>query len=375
MYYEQNDRNLRHLNLTHKMEDTPALDQSASIRALVERAINRNIKGAEYIASPAPLIGVTPRSLLKERGTMRVYHYPPLADEVYRVPILFVMATTNRGAIFDLSHGQSMFEFLLNQGYDIYLLEWEPPRAYEKNLTLTHYVTEFIPEAVKIACEHSGENEVTLAGYCFGGVLSLIYLSLHLDGPVKNLVTFATPTDFSKMELFAAWTNPEHFDVDYLVDTLGNVPSEMIFGSFDLLQPATRLASNVRLWDKMWDDEYVSSYRKMDRWLNDTLPLAGEYFRETTKKLLWSNGLISGQLEFAGRRADISKIEVPFLHVIAKHDSIVPFESSHPLIGRIGSQDKEEVVLKGGHVSLAAGANAIHRLWPKLDHWLQERST
>jgi hypothetical protein len=35
----------------------------------------------------------------------------------------------------------------------------------------------------------------------------------------------------------------------------------------------------------------------------------------------------------------------------------------------------QEVILKGGHVSLVAGANAIKRLWPKLDNWLGKRST
>jgi len=50
-------------------------------------------------------------------------------------------------------------------------------------------------------------------------------------------------------------------------------------------------------------------------------------------------------------------------------------EAGQPLIANIGSADKEEVVLKGGHVSLAAGANAVRRLWPKLDDWLGVRST
>ena len=30
-------------------------------------------------------------------------------------------------------------------------------------------------------------------------------------------------------------------------------------------------------------------------------------------------------------------------------------------------------MLKGGHVSLVAGANAIKRLWPKLDNWLGKK--
>jgi len=52
----------------------------------------------------------------------------------------------------------------------------------------------------------------------------------------------------------------------------------------------------------------------------------------------------------------------------------VPYEAASPLIQKIGSTDKEEVILKGGHVSLVAGPNAVRRLWPKLDSWLGERS-
>jgi polyhydroxyalkanoate synthase len=76
-----------------------------------------------------------------------------------------------------------------------------------------------------------------------------------------------------------------------------------------------------------------------------------------------------------GRTADISKINVPILHAVAEHDHIVPYEAAKHLITKVGSADKEEVMLKGGHVSLVAGPNAIKRLWPKLDSWLSGRST
>jgi polyhydroxyalkanoate synthase len=60
---------------------------------------------------------------------------------------------------------------------------------------------------------------------------------------------------------------------------------------------------------------------------------------------------------------------------VAEHDHIVTYGASRPLIENVGSKDKEEVILKGGHVSIAAGANAVKRMWPKLDAWLGERST
>ncbi len=112
-----------------------------------------------------------------------------------------------------------------------------------------------------------------------------------------------------------------------------------------------------------------------DRWATDTLPLAGEYFRAITKDLMWDNKLYDGTMSVGGRAADLANIKVPILHAVAEHDHIVPYDAAKHLIPKVGSEDKEEVMLKGGHVSLVAGANAIKRLWPKLDSWLGERST
>jgi polyhydroxyalkanoate synthase len=63
------------------------------------------------------------------------------------------------------------------------------------------------------------------------------------------------------------------------------------------------------------------------------------------------------------------------MHAIAEHDHIVSYKASKPLLELVGSQEKEELVLKGGHVSLIAGPNAVRRMWPALNRWLAERST
>ncbi len=76
--------------------------------------------------------GSTPKDILGVRGTMNLYHYRPIADEIYRVPILIVMATTNRGYILDMVPGQSFIEFLLKRGYDVYMLDWTAPKPEEK---------------------------------------------------------------------------------------------------------------------------------------------------------------------------------------------------------------------------------------------------
>lgn len=353
------------------MSEADLLERSA---AEFERAMQRNIKGLGYFSSPAPVLGASPKDTLISRGTLRLYHYRPMWDEVYRVPILLVMATTNRGYIFDMVPGQSLVEFLLKAGFDVFMIDWEAPRADESHLGLDDYVLDFLPSCVSRVLEETGEPDLTVVGYCFGGVLSLLWASLHPGPPLKNLVTFTTPVNFKGMEMFQAWSDKRFFDVDRLLATYGNCPAEMLYSAFDMLRPGARIAGNIRLWDNLWNDEYVKSYRMFDRWATDMLPLAGRYFKETTEQLMWDNALFEGRMEVAGRKVNLADITVPFMHVVAEHDHIVPYEASRHLVPMIGSADKQEVMLKGGHVSLVAGANAIKRLWPQLDNWLQERS-
>ncbi len=352
--------------------EPPALAER--IRLEVERTIARSIKGVEYIASPAPAMGPTPKEIVHKDGTLNLFHYHPLSDEVYRVPVLIVMATTNKGYVLDLARGQSLVEFLLRSGYDVYMIDWSPPRADEKRLSLEDYTQRFIPDCVGLVKERSEQPDVSVLGYCMGGVLSTIYTASHPNDGVKNLVCFTTPIDFSQMTLFHKWADRRFFDVDKLVDATGNVPSEILFQGFQMLRPATQTANQVQLWDNMWNDEFVKSFRMFDRWGADMLPLAGEYFRQTVKKLMWENGLLHATLEVGGRRIDLRDIRVPLLHVVAEHDHIVPRGASKPLIELAGSSDKEEVMLKGGHISVAAGPNASKRMWPKLDSWLSVRS-
>ena len=348
--------------------------RGAALRGLVERTIQRNIKGVEYFASAAPAVGLTPKETIYKRGTLNLYHYRPVTDELYRTPILIVMATTNRAYVLDIQPGGSFVEFLINKGYDVFCMDWDAPRPEEKKLGLADYTQSFIPDCIRRVGEATGERDVSVLGYCMGGVLASIYAATHADGPLRNLVCFTTPINWREFGLFSVLSEKAHFDVDRLVDMVGNVPPDMLLAAFDMLRPSGRAASAVSLWDNMWNDEFVSNFRKFDRWANDMLPLAGEYFREITRELMWGNKLYTGELKVAGKNASLKNITAPLFHAVAEHDHIVPRGASAPLIELVSSTDKTELVLKGGHISLVAGGNAVRRLWPKLDEWLSERS-
>jgi polyhydroxyalkanoate synthase len=285
-----------------------------------------------------------------------------------------VMATTNKGFLFDLAPGQSMVEYLLKSGHDVYMIDWDPPLTQERKLGLADYTNDFLPTCIDKVVADSGEPDVNIIGYCMGGVLSLIYAATHTDGPLRNLVCLTTPVDWHKMGLFSLWADERYLDLDKLVDTLGIIPADFISQSFEMLRPASKTAGRMRVWEQMWNDDFVKSYRAFERWGNETLPLAGEYYRDTTRELMWGNKLFTGELVINGESADLGNISIPIMHAVAEHDHIAPYTATKPLLELVGSTDKRELILKGGHVSLIAGPNAVRRMWPNVDAWLGERS-
>ena len=358
---------------------TQTLEQPANVgdvvRKEVERTIQRSIRGIDVMLNrDEPDVGLTPKDVIYSRGTLRLYHYRPMTDEIYRVPVLFVMSLISKPYILDLTPGVSFVEFLVKNGFDVFMIDWGVPRPEDTRLKLEDYTLNFIPECVAKVREDSGEEDVSMIGYCMGGLLALIYGGLVDDSRLTNLVCIATPVDFDGMGLFRQWSDRRWFDVDRIVDTLGNIPPELMYRSFEMLRPADRLVSYVRLWDNLWNDTYVKHYRLMNKWSSDQIPFPGETFRQSTKELMWENKLMKGELEIGGRRVDLKKVTCPVINLMAQYDHIAPYDATRPLTELVGSEDKEDLVLKGGHVSLVSGANAVLRMWPKVNDWLSVRS-
>jgi polyhydroxyalkanoate synthase len=348
--------------------------QSARINEAVEKVLSRNIDGLKSLEGLDLDLGVTPKDIIYSRDTMKLYHYRPICDEVYRVPVVLVMSLINRYYIVDLSPGQSLVEYLLQQGLDVYLIDWGVPRAGHEYLMMDHYVGEYIPECLERVAEESGESEYSMVGYCLGGVMACMHAALNQHGGIKNLGCFATPVDASGMSLYKRWADSDNFDIDRLVDELGNVPPAMVDAMLQALRPLHRSAGRMSLLDNVSNDEFVKAHYRFDRWTSDPVPLAGEVARQLFKHFLRDNKFIANEFEVKGEKVDLKKITCPFLHVAATHDHIVPALASKDIINRVGSKDKLEIVVKGGHVSLVAGGNAVYRLWPQLRDWLGQRS-
>jgi polyhydroxyalkanoate synthase len=368
--------NAKQAHLNDTGAEVPQSEIDSRVDQLIRRTLDRNIPGlANLPQTESELeVGSSPKDLVYTEETARLYHYTPMSDEVYRVPILIVMSPVAKGYILDLAKGQSFVEYFLRRGHDVYMLDWLAPRANQKHLRFSHYALELVGNCVDKVAADSGEPDITLVGYCMGGILSACYTALHPEGPVKNLACFTTPINSEGMTLHKRWVSSSNFDIDRLVNELGNIPSELINATMQALRPLQRNAGHLNLLNNVDNDEFVKAHLRFDRWAVDQLALPGEFARDWTNDFLRDNLFVQNKLELAGERVDFGNITVPFLHVVASFDHIIPEAASKDLINMVSSEDKEEIVVRGGHVSLVAGGNAMYRLWPKLDAWASERA-
>jgi polyhydroxyalkanoate synthase len=340
-----------------------------------ERTFERSLRSMDVLLGrKEPEVGLTPRDTVYARGTLRLYRYRPMADEVYRVPVIFVMSLISKPYILDLEPGQSFVEYLLQQGFDVFMVDWGVPRPEDHKLRLEDYVLDLMPRCVEEVQRITREREFSFLGYCMGGLFGLMYGSAFPEALLKNLVCIATPVDFAGMGLLRRWSDPRWFNVDRIVDTFGNIPADTILASLEMLRPLDRLIGYIRLWDNLWDETYVYNWRLRNKWVNDQIPFPGDCYRQMTKELMWGNKLMKGELRLGGIHVDPRLLTCAVLNAMAEYDHIAPYEATRPLTSIVGSTDKQDLTVKGGHVSLIAGRSALLRLWPTVNEWLSVRS-
>jgi polyhydroxyalkanoate synthase len=326
------------------------------------------------LTTPDAAIGCSPREVIwTHRGTT-LYRYRSSARE-HAIPLLLVFALINRPEIFDLRPGNSLIEYLLGEGFDVFLVDWGIPDDEDADMGLAEYVCDELHWAVRETLLSAGSEELTLVGWCIGGTLSAMYCALHPDGPVRNAILLTTPIDPSD-SLYARWVGGEEFDVDVIADSYPVLPGAGIDWANKLMKPVTNhLTTYRRLFTSVLEGKDVrTGYQAMAKWVADNPPFPSRAYREWITWMYKENRLVDGRLRLRGQRVDLRRIEQNLLVVTAGADHIAPRKGTVPLLDLVSSEDVTHLARPGGHIGLIAGTKAKHEIWPELATWLAHRS-
>jgi polyhydroxyalkanoate synthase len=324
-------------------------------------------------------VGLTPKETVWTLNKTKLYRYVPTrpAEERHPIPLLLVYALINKPFIFDLVPGRSFIEFMVDQGFDMYLLDWGAPGPEDQGITFDDYVTEYLSRAVRRMLRVSGAQEISVLGYCLGATLTSVYAAHYADAPIRNIILLTAPIDFSHQPegSMAMWLEEERLDLDGLVAAFGNVPGELIRFWAKMLKPVENfVGAYVSVLKNLDDANAVRGWQAINRWVEDVIPFAGAAFRQFVVNYVRGNELVKGQHEIKGQRVDLGNIRAALLNVVAKYDHIVAQSQSESIMELVSSEDKELRVIPSSHVGIMASGRARYKLWPELVEWLAPRS-
>jgi polyhydroxyalkanoate synthase len=289
-------------------------------------------------------------------------------------PILVVYALVNRSYVLDLQPNKSWIRQLLAQGFDIYLLDWKPPTRIDKYVSFDDYVNSYIDDCVEIVQNNNSADKITLHGYCMGSSMSAMYTSLHQE-KIKNLVTIAPVIDTSKDSTVIANISRQ-MDIDKLVSTIGNLPPEKLYECFSILKPFKQGVNKYfNLIENIDNESFVQNFLRIEKWLYDTPPIAGETIKQWINDIYKNNMLFKNQFRLGKAIVDLKKINVPLLNIVAEEDHLVHPECSVPLNEVVSSEDRRLIRFHTGHVGLIASSYSQNNVLPKVGQWLKTRSS
>jgi polyhydroxyalkanoate synthase len=352
------------------------LEHQAAVVAEQQRTWQRLLRAPGLLrVALGTRVGTTPRDVVFQLGTLSLLRYRRSTPAVYAEPVLLCYALVNRPYILDLQPDKSVVQRFLEQGFEVYLIDWGIPSQADSGLTLEDYVCVRLQRVVEFILEAHGTGRLHLLGYCMGGTLSALYTALNPER-VQTLTLLAAPIEFSGSEsLLQVWADRRYFDVDALLEAHGNCPAAFLQACFLAMRPIQNLLEkNIGLFEHLDDARFVSSYFAMERWVNDNIPVAGATFRQFVCNLYRGNELVRGELRLGEQRVDLQRICCPILLLTADKDHLVAPASTLGIRGHVGSLECESLSIDAGHVGLVVSGKAQRALWPAATRWLSERS-
>jgi polyhydroxyalkanoate synthase len=326
-------------------------------------------------------VGETPAEVVYSENKLDLLRYDAEAAGItpendHETPILIVYALINRPYILDLQPDRSVVRRLLEDGFDVYLIDWGEPSQLDASLTLADYVDRYVDNCVDATREDAGVDSINLLGYCMGGTMSTMYTALH-EEKVKNLAMMAAGLCFAgNGGVLELWGGEEHFDPGTIAETFGTVPAEFFEVGFDLMDPVQNTVSKyVRLYDNVEDDDFVENFARMETWLADSIDMAGATYQEFIEKIYQENALYENDLYFGEKHVDVRGIETPILQLVAEYDHLVPPAASKPFNDVVASEDTEVMEVSAGHIGMSVSSRAHETLWPDVCDWFAERDT
>lgn len=317
--------------------------------------------------------GFSPKTEIYAEDKMKVYRYKPVSRSINKIPTLLIYALVNRETMLDLQKDRSFIQKLLEDGHDVYIIDWGYPTKEDMYLSLEDYILDYISNSVDAVLAYTKSPKLNIVGVCQGGTFSMIYTALNPE-KVNALATMVAPVDFDTDDaLLFRWSR--YLDIDKIVEAYGVVPGNFMNQGFLTLKPVSLMFSKyLNLIEELDKPDAIKNFMRMENWIFDSPGQAGVALKQFINDFYKENKLAKGKFVIGGKKVNLKNITMPVLNIYAEKDHIVPPSASKPLAKLVGSSDVETHGIKTGHIGMYVSSKASNEVYPIMSKWLKEKS-
>lgn len=343
--------------------------------------------------------GKTPYKVIAEQAPMSLRFYPrpntatitvgdgsevAVKQQCAQIPLILVPPLGVTTETFDLMPHRSLARYMSAMGFYTYLVDWGDPKSHAE-LNLVDYANDMLGKAIAEVKAHSGSEQVSLMGWCMGGLLSLLHAGFSQDQNIKNIITVASPIDLRGGGIVAqsamALNLPAKLIRKYsnwrlheLSPKLLASPNWLTTLGFKLTDPIGAVTTYWDLVTRLWDREFVENHSTTSDYLNNMLLYPGGVVQDMIVNAAVDNQFAKGQIEIRGKVADLGTIQANMMIMAGDRDSLVPAPVARKLMDVVSSNDKQFIIAPGGHMGVILGSKAQQNVWEPAADWLTERS-
>src|SRR6187402_2123788 len=105
-------------------------------------------------------LATTPKTLVWQNDLVKLYHYDRSTPAKCKTPVLVSFALINRHDVLDLQPDRSLMKKLLDEGLDVYIMDWGYPKKQHRYLTMEDYILGFMNDAVDFVRKSTGNKKI-----------------------------------------------------------------------------------------------------------------------------------------------------------------------------------------------------------------------
>ena len=276
-------------------------------------------------------IACTKGSVVFQNDLMQLIMYQPTTETVFEHPILMIPPWINKYYILDLQSENSFVQWLVNQGFIVFMISWVNPNASLRHATFSDYIQKGPLAALACIKQITQKNKINLLGYCVGGTLLgclLAYLAKKDNQDIISATFLTTLFDFSEPGELGNFIDEEQISaLEQYMEKRGFLDGNIMAAVFNSLR------ANDLIWSA-----YIQQYLKGEKpkpfdllfWNADATNIPEKLHRFYLRHFYLNNELIvPGKISVDDTAIDLNNITIPSYFLAAEEDHIVPWQSAY----------------------------------------------